>query len=106
VTDPITPDQVLDYLADVDYPADKDTLLAAAERRGAPETVIRGLRAIPPVDYRSRDEVVRSVRLDPAAGRPAHLAAEQARIRTHPGIAEHMRDVPEERVKGAQRRAE
>jgi hypothetical protein len=92
VTDPITPDDVLKYLADVDYPTDKDTLVRAAERAGAPEGVLRSIRAIPPVDYRSRVEVVRSVRVDPGAGRSAGLAAEQARTDTHPGIAEHMRD--------------
>jgi hypothetical protein len=64
VTDATTPDQVLRYLADVDYPADKDTLVEAAERAGAPDAVLRGLRAMPPVEYRSRAEVVRSVRID------------------------------------------
>jgi Protein of unknown function (DUF2795) len=106
VTDAITPEQVLDYLADVDYPADKDTLVNAAERSGAPDEVLRGLRAIPPVDYRSRAEVVRSVRVDPAPGRPAGLAAEQARMDAPPGVAEHMRSPQEDRVKGARRRAE
>ena len=71
MTDPITPDQVLQYLADVDYPADKEVLVAAAERAGAPEGVVRSLRAIPPVEYRNRAEVVRSVPVDPGAGRTA-----------------------------------
>ena len=58
MTDPtITPDQVLQYLEDVDYPAGKEVLVAAAERAGAPEAVVRSLRAIPPVEYRSRAEV-------------------------------------------------
>ena len=68
MTDAITPDQVLRYLADVDYPADKDTLVTTAERAGAPDGVLRSIRAIPPVEYRSRAEVVRSVRVDPAPG--------------------------------------
>ena len=92
MTLPLTPDQVLDYLADVDYPADKDTLVAAAERAGAPDEVLRSIRAIPPVDYRSRDEVARSVRTDPAAGRSPARAAEQARTDARPGIAEHLRE--------------
>lgn len=89
---PLTPEQVLDYLADVDYPADKDALVSAAERSGAPDEVLRSLRAIPPVDYRSRAEVVRSVRVDPAPGRSSGLAAEQARTDAPPRVAEHMRD--------------
>jgi len=92
VTDPITPDQVLQYLADVDYPAGKEELVAAAERAGAPEAVVRSLRAIPPVDYRNRAEVVRSVPVDPGAGRSASRAAEQARTRAPAGVAEHMRE--------------
>jgi hypothetical protein len=100
VTDPITPDQVLQYLVDVDCPAGKATLVAAAERAGAPEAVVRSLRAIPPVEYRNRAEVVRSVPVDPGAGRSASRAAEQARTRTPAGVAEHMREPQEDRVDG------
>ena len=103
---PLTPDDVLGYLQDVDYPADKDMLLGAAERNGAPEAVLRSIRAIPPVDYRSRAEVARSVQLDPGAARSAGTAAGQARADTSPGIAEHQRAPQEDRVKGADRRAE
>jgi hypothetical protein len=49
VTDAITPDQVLRYLGDVDYPAGKEVLVVAAEQAGAPDAVIRSLRALPPV---------------------------------------------------------
>jgi hypothetical protein len=96
VTDPITPEEVLRYLADVDYPAGKEDLVAAAERAGAPEAVVRSIRAIPPVEYRSRAEVVRSVPVDPGAGRSASRAAEQARTRAPAGIAEHMREPRED----------
>jgi hypothetical protein len=93
VTDAITPETVLGYLADVDYPADKDALLATAERAGAPEEVLRSIRAIPPVEYRSRAEVARSVRIDPGAGRDPGQAAAQARAAdVRPRIAEHLRD--------------
>ncbi|MGY1618841.1 DUF2795 domain-containing protein [Geodermatophilus sp. SYSU D00691] len=92
MTEPLTPDDVLQYLQDVDYPAGKEALVAAAERSGAPEGVVRSLRAIPPVDYRSRAEVVRSVAVDPGAGRPASREAEQARTRAPSGVAEHMRE--------------
>ena len=92
MTDPATPEQVLAYLEDVDYPADKNTLLAAAERRGAPEAVLRSIRAVPPVDYRSQAEVARSVETDPAAGRSGSRAAEQARAEAPPRLAEHLRE--------------
>ena len=92
MTDPITPDDVLRYLGDVDYPAGKEVLVAAAERAGAPEAVVRSLRAIPPVEYRNRAEVMRSVPVDPGAGRSASRAAEQALTRAPGGLAEHMRE--------------
>jgi hypothetical protein len=37
VTDAITHDQVLRYLVDVDYPAGKEVLVAAAERAAHPK---------------------------------------------------------------------
>jgi hypothetical protein len=92
VTDPLTPEDVLRYLQDVDYPAGKEALVDAAERAGAPEAVVRSLRAIPPVEYRSRAEVARSVPVDPGSGRSASRAAEQARTRAPAGVAEHMRE--------------
>jgi hypothetical protein len=92
VTDASTPDEFLRYLVDVDYPAGKEVLVAAAERAGAPEAVVRGLRAIPPEVYRSRAEVARSVPVDPGAGRSASRAAEQARTSGPAGVAEHMRE--------------
>ena len=92
MTEPITPDEVLRYLEDVDYPAGKEELVAAAERAGAPEAVARSLRAIPLVEYRNRAEVMRSVPVDPGAGRSASRAAEQARTRAPSGVAEHMRE--------------
>lgn len=92
MTEPTTPEDVLRHLKDVDYPADKEALVAAAERAHAPATVIRALRAIPPVEYRNAAEVRRSVGADPAADRSASRAAAQARTRVRPGIAEHMRE--------------
>jgi hypothetical protein len=104
VAEALTPDDVLRRLKDVDYPADKDTLVSAAERSGASQDELRAIRAIPPVDYRNRDEVARSLRLDPAPGRSPGHAAEQARDDTKPGVAEPLRDLQQDRVKGEQRR--
>ncbi|MCD2189989.1 DUF2795 domain-containing protein [Actinomycetospora soli] len=44
------------------FPADRDTLVAAAESAGDDQTA-RAIRAIPPVDYGSPSEVVSSVSL-------------------------------------------
>jgi hypothetical protein len=105
VSDSVTADEVVRCLGEVDYPADKDTLLAAAERAGASPGVVRALRAIPPsVDYRNDDEVVRSLRLDPAPGRDPGAAAQQARYDSKPGIAETSRDPQEGRITGEDRR--
>lgn len=102
VADAVTAQEVLAHLNDVDYPADKDALVSAAERAGGSEEVVRALRAIPPVDYRNRDEVVRSLRLDPA---PGHDRGAQARADTPPGVADAVADPQVDRVKGAERRS-
>jgi hypothetical protein len=105
VSDSVTADEVIRCLGEVDYPADKDALVAAAERAGASPEVVRALRAIPPsVDYRNDDEVVRSLRLDPAPGRDPDTAAQQARYDSKPGVAETSRDPQDDRVKGEDRR--
>jgi hypothetical protein len=52
--------EVVKYLTTVDFPATKDDLVRDAEANGAPEDVVKALRAMPPVDYRSKDEVERS----------------------------------------------
>jgi Protein of unknown function (DUF2795) len=105
VAEKATVDEVMTYLPDVDYPADKDTLLAVAERHGAPPEVLKAIRAIPPVDYRSRAEVIQSVRTDTAPERDPSKVAEQARLNSRSRIAEPLRDPPHERVKGERRRA-
>jgi hypothetical protein len=64
----VTVDEVVEALRSVDFPATKDQLIQAAQAAGAPDEVIRALRAIPPVEYRNRSEVARSV--------PADLVAE------------------------------
>ena len=52
-------DAALDGLS---FPADRDTIVAAAERTGDEQTV-RALRAMPPVEYGSPSDVVASVSL-------------------------------------------
>lgn len=82
-------------LADMDFPAGKEQLVAGAERRGAGPRVLRLLRALPLGTYRNIAEIRSSVPLDPAAdeGQTAQLKARQARSPHDKRIAEHLRRV-------------
>jgi hypothetical protein len=102
MTDAVTPDEVRRYLGDVDFPADKDTLVAAVERAGAPDQVVKAVRAIPPVDYGGKDEVVRSVPVDPA---PGHDTGDQERAGAPPGVSASSRAPQQDDVRGAERRS-
>ncbi|MDP9430687.1 MAG: DUF2795 domain-containing protein [Actinomycetota bacterium] len=97
----MTADDVMQHLTDVDYPADKETLLAEAERRGASREVLKAIRAVPPVDYRNDDEVVRSLRLDPA---PHAEPGQQALASAPRGVSQASRTPQHDRVAGEQRR--
>jgi hypothetical protein len=57
-------DAVRAALVNADYPATKDELVRYAEATGADDPTIRALRAMPPVDYRNLDEVLRSADFD------------------------------------------
>ncbi|MFC0052322.1 DUF2795 domain-containing protein [Streptomyces actinomycinicus] len=89
--------EVLNALKDVSYPADRDRLVSAAREAGAPEAVVDALRGIPADEYAGRDEVARSVRVEPAsdpgpdAGR---RPAERARHGGKPGISQHLWEEP------------
>jgi Protein of unknown function (DUF2795) len=56
--DRTTRERVRAALADADFPAMKDDLIATAQRAGADEETMRALRSIPPVDYHNRGEVM------------------------------------------------
>ena len=88
--------QILGALKDVDFPADKDELLRAARTARASEETLATLRGIPPDRYGNREEVARSVRVDPDSdlGHSAAQRAEQARRGGKPGLSQHLRDVP------------
>jgi hypothetical protein len=87
---------VVNAVKDVDFPAGKDELVEAARSSGAPDGVVIALRTMPPEQYNNREEVARSVRVDPASD--LHLSpaqrAEQAREKGKPGLSQHLRDVP------------
>ncbi|MEU9212178.1 DUF2795 domain-containing protein [Streptomyces sp. NPDC048415] len=88
--------EVVAALDDVDFPAGKQELIDAARRAGASEEVITALRGIPPEEYDNREQVARSVRVDPASDLDLSPAqrAEQARKGGRPGQSQHLRDVP------------
>jgi hypothetical protein len=67
--------------------------------------VIRALRAIPPEQYRNREEVGRSVEIDPVSERyltPGQLG-EQSGLGGEPGLGQVERDVPLPPVEEADR---
>ena len=57
----VTLDEVFGPLNDLDYPASKEDVVRHAESRGAPEGVLRVVRALPLGDYASRAELTRSL---------------------------------------------
>lgn len=87
---------VVEAIKDVDFPAGKDQLIEAASRSGATPDVIKALRGIPPEQYTNREEVARSVRLDPDSdlGHSPAQRAEQARQGGKPGQSQHLRETP------------
>lgn len=73
--------RIAEALYDIDFPADKEAVVAHAESRGGDDEVIGVLKALPPAGYRNISEIRSSVRLDPAEGRSPHQQ-----------VAEHRRD--------------
>lgn len=55
------PIQIQKYLAGIDYPASKDTIVKTAEKEGADSTILDALRAIPDVTYDSPTAVSSAV---------------------------------------------
>jgi hypothetical protein len=70
--------------------------VAAARRKGAPQEVVAALRGIPAEEYRNRDDVAHSVRVDPDSDLDLDddQRARQARQGGRPGQSQHLRDVP------------
>ena len=57
----LEPRRLYQALRDVDYPATKEGLLAAAQRNApGDEEVLKVLRSLPPVTYANGNEVIRS----------------------------------------------
>lgn len=85
---------VQEALSDLDFPAEKEAVVAHAERSGGTETARHLLRALPLGTYRNMSEIRSSVRLDPAAdeGQSTDLKVRQARSSHTRQIAEHLRE--------------
>lgn len=88
--------EVVDAVKDAHFPASKDELIDTARRAGASQEVVAALRGIPPEEYANRDEVARSVRVDPDSdlGLSPAQRAEQARAGGRPGQSQHLREAP------------
>jgi hypothetical protein len=84
-------EDVTSALKTADFPADKDRLLAYAQREGADERVLGALLSLPLGDYQSRDEVLRSIDTVEATGSTPSQHAAQARTGDRPGLAQHQR---------------
>lgn len=54
----ISPAEIQKFLAGVDYPADRDDLVEAAEGNSAPPEVLAAIRGLPDEDYNSPTEVM------------------------------------------------
>jgi hypothetical protein len=80
-------------LNDVDFPADKDGLVAAAVRNSCDEDTIRALRSIPPETYANFAEVLAAVPLADDRLTDAEKAVAR-RAHTKPGLAESAKDIP------------
>ena len=91
--DQTTWNTIIEALNDVDFPADKQDLVAHVEGRGADQETVRLLRALPVGSYRNIAEIRSSVSLDPGAeeGRSAAQRATRARS-PHVRVAEYLRD--------------
>jgi hypothetical protein len=85
------PHQLREWLGDVDYPAGKEHLVAAAQAGGAPQEVVAALRTIPPVEYANRSEVLASVPV--AEGQSDSEKAKEDRAPNQSGLAEGAREV-------------
>jgi hypothetical protein len=87
---------VVKAIKGVDFPAGKEELVEAARVSGASQEVVKALRGIPPEKYANREEVARSVRVDPDSdlGLSPSQRALQAREGGRPGQSQHLRETP------------
>ncbi len=87
----VTPGALRTALEQVDYPADKDELVRAAEQHDAPTEVQRALRSLPLATYDNLDEVIRSVTVDVGSAPTAAQRSDPEGHSDTPNVAERSR---------------
>lgn len=83
-------------LSSADFPAGKEALVEHAQRHSADESVLRALRAMPPVQYANVGEVLQSVTMDKGTteGQSDSDKAQEQRHNDNSGLAEHQTQTP------------
>lgn len=91
---PVHPGEVREALYALDYPADKDQIVAHAADLGADESVVRKLRTLPLAIYDTREQVVDALSFDRAVTDAQTMSdkAYQRRHHTTPDLAEHEKE--------------
>jgi hypothetical protein len=64
----LDPEDMRQYLEDVDYPASKEDLVSAAEGNGAPDELVERLRTLGRPTFSGPDEVVAELESSPTSG--------------------------------------
>jgi hypothetical protein len=89
-----TAEAVTTALTDVDFPAEKDALVNAAERNNADPDTLGALRGVPSTRYDSVSDVVAAVELtDEDRETEEQLRAQRRTQHTHSGLSESEKDV-------------
>ena len=64
----VNPDEAMQYLDGVDYPANKEDLASVAQDNGAPDELVERLRTLGRPTFSSSDEVVTELESAPTSG--------------------------------------
>ncbi len=91
-----TPSQLRKCLNDVDFPANKQDLIDAADRNGCDDDTVRALRGIPPETYTNVAQVASSVTIADERDIGDGAKAAPRRSHTKPGRAESAKDTATE----------
>ena len=62
------PDDAKRYIESVEYPANKDEIISAAEGNGAPESMVEAIGRLPTPEFASAEDLVADLRAVPGAG--------------------------------------
>jgi hypothetical protein len=89
-----TAEAVTTALTDVDFPADRDALVAGAERNNADPDTVGAIRGLQPASYESVRDVIAGVQLtDEDRETEEQLRARRRTQHTHSGLSEAEKDV-------------